>query len=185
MGFLDALKRLTYSALGERWYQRLAAGYYQLRDEVDPRYRASLRRMIALKNKHHRERCFIIGNGPSLAKMDLSWLKEEVTFGLNRIYLLFDRMRFPTTYYVAVNRLVIEQCAQEIARLPCTKFIKWQAKDLIDFTEDTIFIHSRDSRGFYTDITDGVWEGATVTYVAIQIAYYLGFEEVILIGVDH
>jgi hypothetical protein len=30
-----------------------------------------------------------------------------------------------------------------------------------------------------------LWEGATVTYVAMQMAYFMGFEEVILIGVDH
>ena len=31
----------------------------------------------------------------------------------------------------------------------------------------------------------GAWEGATVTFVALQLAYHLGFYEVILIGVDH
>jgi hypothetical protein len=30
-----------------------------------------------------------------------------------------------------------------------------------------------------------VWEGGTVTYTALQVAYYLGFEQVILVGVDH
>jgi len=30
-----------------------------------------------------------------------------------------------------------------------------------------------------------LWEGATVTYVALQMAYHMGFEKVILIGVDH
>ena len=38
------------------------------------------------------DRCVIIGNGPSLRSMDLSSLKDEVTFGMNRIYLLFDKM---------------------------------------------------------------------------------------------
>jgi len=138
-----------------------------------------------LKDKHQGERCFIIGNGPSLRNTDLLLLKDEVTFGLNRIYLLFDQLGFATTYYVAVNRLVIEQCAHEIVRLPCPKFISWHARDLIDFTVDMMFLHSRSGTRFYTDITEGVWEGATVTYVAMQIAYYLGFQRVILIGVDH
>ena len=30
-----------------------------------------------------------------------------------------------------------------------------------------------------------VWSGGTVTFTALQIAYYMGFEKVILIGVDH
>ena len=142
--------------------------------------------MVALKDKHKGERCFIIGNGPSLKNTDLSFLKDEVTFGLNRIYLLFEQMRFATTYYVSVNKLVIEQCAREIIeQVPCPKFISWRAHDLIDFTADMIFLPIRNAPRFYADITDGVWDGATVTYVAMQIAYYLGFQEVILIGVDH
>ena len=38
---------------------------------------------------------------------------------------------------------------------------------------------------FATDVRGRVWEGATVTYVAMQLAFYMGFEQVILIGVDH
>ncbi|MCK4964699.1 MAG: DUF115 domain-containing protein [Dehalococcoidia bacterium] len=152
---------------------------------MDPRCRASIQRIIAMKGKHQGERCFIIGNGPSLRNTDLSLLKDEVTFGLNRVYLLFDQMGFATTYFVAVNKLVIEQSAQDIISLPCPKFISWHARDLIGFTADMMFLHSRGDPMFYTDITKGIWEGATVTYVAMQIAYYLGFQKVILIGVDH
>ena len=38
------------------------------------------------KNKHDGQRCFIIGNGPSLTAEDLNLLKNEVTFAANRIY---------------------------------------------------------------------------------------------------
>jgi hypothetical protein len=30
-----------------------------------------------------------------------------------------------------------------------------------------------------------VFEGSTVTFVALQLAFHMGFEEVILVGVDH
>jgi hypothetical protein len=30
-----------------------------------------------------------------------------------------------------------------------------------------------------------MWEGYTVTYVCLQLAYYMGFKEVVLLGVDH
>ena len=45
------------------------------------------RRIAALKDIHKGERCFIIGNGPSLNKLDLSKIKDEYTFGVNAIYL--------------------------------------------------------------------------------------------------
>jgi hypothetical protein len=138
-----------------------------------------------MKDKHAGERCFIIGNGPSLRHTDLSLLENEVTFGLNRIYLLFDEMGFSTTYLVSVNRLVIEQCADEIASQPCPKFISWAAHDVIGFAEDMSFLYPRQMPAFCRDITQGIWEGATVTYVAMQVAYYLGFSTVVLVGVDH
>lgn len=178
-------KRLARFTLGHWWYNALGNVYLQWQAERDPRYQASIKRMLALKDKHKGERCFIIGNGPSIKDTDLILLKNEKTFGLNRIYLLFDQIGFSTTYLVSVNRLVIEQCAQDIVKLPCPKFISWHSRDLIDFTKDMMFLHSRPEVTFHTDITKGVWEGATVTYVAMQVAYYLGFQKVILIGVDH
>jgi hypothetical protein len=179
-------KRVARSVLGDQRYYALACQYRRWRVGLKPKYRASMRRVVALKNKHQGERCFIIGNGPSLRNTDLSLLENEVTFGLNRIYLLFDNEGISTTtYYVSINKLVIEQFAHEIVKLPCPKFISWHTRDLIDFTADMMFLYSREGPSFYTDITEGIWEGATVTYVAMQIAYYLGFQKVILVGVDH
>ena len=54
-----------------------------------PWRRASIARLAELKDKYQGQRAFIIGNGPSLKITDLSKLKEEFTFGLNRIYLMF------------------------------------------------------------------------------------------------
>ena len=119
--------------------------------------------------------------------MDLTPLRDETTFGLNRIYLLFPRIGFHTTYYVSVNRLVVEQCADEIQQLPMPKFISWYARDVICFTDDMMFV--RDPRDGSLSFSPWpfwrIWEGATVTYVAMQLAYYMGFQHVILIGVDH
>lgn len=144
-------------------------------------------RVRRYRQKHRGERCFIIGNGPSLNRTDLSYLKNESTFGLNRIYLLFPTVGFSPTYYVSVNRLVIEQCAEEIERLPMPKFIGWQARNVISFTDNMSFVRDhRDSPlGFSTKPMVRIWEGHTVTYVAMQLAYFMGFCKVILIGVDH
>ena len=152
-----------------------------------PAYRTSMRRVARYRNKHAGQRCFILGNGPSLNRTDLSLLKDEVTFGTNRIYMNFDKMGFATTYHVAVNELVVEQCAKDIAALPMPKFVGWHCRDLIDFGPNTQFLHTRGGlrSWFFTDLTEGCWEGNTVTMVALQVAYYLGFSEAILVGVDH
>jgi hypothetical protein len=160
---------------------------YDVEWYLSPKSRQGRQRLAALKDRHWGERCFIIGNGPSLRRTDLSRLRKEVTFGLNRIYLLFDQIGFSTTYYVAVNRLVIEQCARDIIKIPAPKFISWWAHDLIDFTSDMIFVRDPYTNlfRFSTDATRAVYECHTVTYAAMQIAYYLGFQQVILVGVDH
>jgi hypothetical protein len=179
------MKRL----LGDRHYMVLRHIYSTLRKDAalwsDPRWRKSFEKLLKYKDKHCGERCFIIGNGPSLKRTNLSHLKNEVTIGLNRIYLLFDELGFSTSYYVSVNKLVIKQFASDIEALPMAKFINWSARDTIEYTSNMIFLHSRPGPAFYQNLVEGVWEGATVTYVAMQIAYYLGFDTVVLIGVDH
>lgn len=146
----------------------------------------SMRGLAHFHNLHQGERCFIIGNGPSLKQTDLTRLKNEKTFGMNRIYMLFDELGFTTTYYVSVNSLVIEQCADDIRRISIPKFLSWRSHKLIRPTEDTYFLHTTyTGPKFARDVRFRLWEGATVTYVALQLAYYMGFGQVILIGVDH
>jgi hypothetical protein len=49
----------------------------------------SIKRLRTYKDIHRGKRCFIIGNGPSLNQLDLTLLKNEYTFGMNRIYMAF------------------------------------------------------------------------------------------------
>ncbi|MCL0090194.1 DUF115 domain-containing protein [Dehalococcoidia bacterium] len=155
------------------------------------RWHFSLKRLVCLhrlrkfKNKHLGNRCFVIGNGPSLNLMDLSPLCEEFTFGMNRIYMLFPKLGFHTTYFVSVNKLVIEQCAEDIADLPMPKFLSWRGMSEPVDSANTIFLRSIYNVGFSPNPEKLVYESATVTNVALQLAYYMGFSDVILIGVDH
>jgi hypothetical protein len=119
--------------------------------------------------------------------MDLKPLQNEITFGLNRIYLLFDQLGFQTSYYVAVNHLVIQQFADEIInQVQNIKFIDWDARKYLKSTDNLIYLRTyHEEPRFFTDITRGIWQGMTVTYVAMQIAYFMGFDQIILVGVDH
>jgi hypothetical protein len=156
-------------------------------ERQDPRFKTSMRRLPNFRNKHAGQRCFILGNGPSLKQTDLSLLKNEVTFGLNRIYMNFDAMGYETTYHVVVNELVVEQCAKDIAALTMPKFIGWHCRNFVPMDASTQFLYTRGGlrSWFYTDLTEGCWEGSTVTMVALQVAFYMGFSEVVMLGVDH
>ena len=86
--------------------------------------------LLRFRNIHAGERCVIMGNGPSLKTMDYGLLRDEITFGLNRIYLHFPVMGFASTYHVCVNELVIDQCYQEMDKLDTTRFINWSKRNL-------------------------------------------------------
>jgi len=157
---------------------------------LHPWRRQSIRRLAALKDIHKGKRAFIIGNGPSLRRTDLSKLRNEFTFGMNRIYLLFPELGFHTTYFVSINDLVIEQFKDEILAQPMPKFLAWRSHGHFSPTLQlanlpTFLYTSYTSPRFSPDVRGRVWEGATVTNVALQIAFHMGFEKVILIGVDH
>ena len=145
------------------------------------------------KNLHKGERCFIIGNGPSLNKLDLTQLKEEVTFGVNSIFLNYDKMGFNPTYYTVEDYHVINERADAIKKIKGSiKFIPQYAYKSFGDREDVIYINTipdyRRYKGypyFSTDIKRRVWVGGTVSYINLQLAYYMGFEEVYLIGFDH
>ena len=153
---------------------------------LHPLRMASKRKLAALKDIHRGERAFIIGNGPSLKQTDMSKLRGEYTFGVNRIYLMFPELGFPTSYYLSINSLVIEQCAEDIRSLPMPKFISWRSHRLISPADDLIYLHTTYTGPKFTkDVRGRVWEGATVTNVALQLAFHMGFQQAILIGVDH
>jgi len=157
---------------------------------LHPWRRESIARLTVLRGAHAGQRAFLIGNGPSLKGMDLSQLRHEFTFGLNRIYLMFPSLGFETSCLVSVNDLVIEQCVREMQALSTPRFFSWHSRGFIAPTTSTAhlptFLYTTyESPRFASDVRGRVWEGATVTYVALQLAFHMGFQQVILIGVDH
>ncbi|NOX41210.1 MAG: hypothetical protein GXP05_12075 [Alphaproteobacteria bacterium] len=150
-----------------------------------PRFRANMAELKRMKDCHKGQTCVIMGNGPSLADMDFSLLKNIPTFGLNRGYLLWQKREFTPTYYVAANDLVIEQFHCDITKIPCKKFLPLRWQSLFKGKSTSLFLPQLWSHKFCSDITRGVWSCGTVTFASMQIAYYMGFKKVVLIGVDH
>jgi len=139
------------------------------------------------RGRHQGERCVLVANGPSLNRMDLRPLRHEHVIGMNKIYLGLKTFGFYPRYYVAINPKVIHQSAAQIRALNCVKFIGSHAaagginEDALTYVVDT----TRPPARFSTDLAMGMHEGWTVTHAALQVAYYLGFALVVLIGLDH
>jgi hypothetical protein len=142
--------------------------------------------LSALKDRYRGRRAYVIGNGPSINKTDLARLKDEITIGMNRIYLKFADMGYSTTFLCCVNELVLQQFGQQIAGQTSYKLLNASAAADLGSRPGLQFMASDPSAGFARDLSDHVWHpGATVTYCALQLAFHLGIEEVILLGVDH
>ncbi len=143
-------------------------------------------RLAKFKNIHQGEDCFLIGNGPSLNKMDLTLLNKYYTFGLNKIFLIFKRVNLQLSYHVSVNKYVIQQSLDPFQLLTCPSFLDYTvSKGLLPESERIYYVNTRAPKGFYGDISSSIAQGGTVTYIAMQIAYSMGFSRVFLVGVDH
>jgi hypothetical protein len=156
-------------------------------------YRAEIR---ALHNIHQGERCFILGNGPSLNKCDLSLLKDEYSFAVNGIFYKTEEMGYKPNFYMVEDNHVITDNITQINNFKCDyKFFPAHYGNQIVPDATTIFIPS--DFGFYRrghpnycvpqfskDISNVIYTGQSVTMMQLQLAYYLGFSEVYLIGMD-
>jgi hypothetical protein len=159
--------------------------YYHDFDYLEWYFKYS-KKLSKFKDIHKGEDCFIIGNGPSLKKMNLSDLKNHHTFGLNKIYLLFNKFDLNLSYHVTVNPYVIEQSVKQFEELNCPSFLSFRvSQKIIRHLSHINFIMTSGPYTFQTDIQRPIFEGYTVTYVAMQIAFYMGFQRIFLIGVDH
>lgn len=164
-------------------FLRLRARHLPMRFSTEGR--AARARLAAYRDAHRGERCFILGNGPSLREVDPASLDGTPTFCLNRGYLLWEDTGRTPTYYVAVNPLVIDQFRDEIAELSCPLFLPWIYRDRFADVPNATFFEVRIDDRFITNALRGIAPGATVTLAALQLAYHMGFEEVVLLGLDH
>ena len=188
----NILKEIARSII--RFYYRCTLEYTLHNYMVRKNYKE---RLLSFKDIHKGKRCFIIGNGPSLTAEDLTLLKDEYTFAANRIFYMFDKTEWRPTYYCAQDDVVVRDiadkfdiiltnCKYAFIAACCDKFLQ---KDVINNEKVLlyfdIFQQCHKGRIFSERIDDYVFDGSTVTYAAIQIAAYMGFSEIFLIGVDH
>ena len=151
------------------------------------------RKLKALRNKHRGERCFIIGNGPSLKISDLDLLKDDVTFAFNKIYLAYEQTEFRPTYYIVSdpnvaknNSEIINRLSEESIKLFPDEYdhIIRRTKKTMYFNLDYDYLRYTKMPRFSKNPLRCMYCGGTVTTKALQLAYYMGIDEVYLIGVD-
>lgn len=153
--------------------------------------------MARFRGLHAGERCFIIGNGPSLSGADLDLLKGEVTFSSNFAGRIFPQTSWRPFYHGVMDPGVLDRGMREV--------IEYEARELFVFCypgnlEASKKVSSLDSvhmirmthgapKGRLPKFSDDagrlVYGGYTITYSLIQLAVHMGFSEIYLVGMDH
>lgn len=148
------------------------------------------------KNAFAKKRCFFIGNGPSLRADDLTVLYEhkEITFAFNRIYNIFEDTLWRPDFYISQDEKMLKGCEEIVNQLKIpVKFIPIQMKWYYDIhIDDAVYFNMNwKQKENYEDFIfsdNAARELAcanTGMYTAAQLAVYMGFSEIYLIGVDH
>jgi hypothetical protein len=172
-------------ATNNPYWQALKLLALQLRWDARPQAWVSRRRLLGWRDRFPGQKAVILCNGPSLLKSDLSRLDGVFTFGLNKINLLFDRSSFRPSCIVSVNELVLEQNADFFNSTEIPLFLDSLGMRHVRPRETVVYLNATRHRAFARDCSIAVYQSNTVTFVALQLAFHMGFAEVALIGCDH
>lgn len=149
-------------------------------------YKKNRNKIKTYKDKHKGQRCFIVCNGPSLKYVDFNLLKDEITLGMNRIYMMKEQNGFEPTYLACVDKnSQILQFHEDLDNLKMPCFFIFNLRKYFSKKENQQFVKLRFSPRFQTDCSKRLGAGGSVTYTTIQLAFYMGFSEVYIIGKDH
>lgn len=153
-------------------------------------------RLKKFKNIHLGERCFIVGTGPSLKMEDLEKIKNEVSFSVNSIVLSFPDTMWRPTYYAIQDRFGYEKLKDAIRTAKMPYVFNGISNKMMTPVMDVDFIpfplnlldHGKmipdHITKFSSDAYRVVYAGHSITYSAIELAVYMGFKEIVLLGVD-
>jgi hypothetical protein len=144
------------------------------------------------RNRHAGKTAFVIGNGPSLVGQDLDKLQGHVTFSANKIHLLFPSTRWRPLYYNVEDLLVAEQNVAAIEEISRTVegccFLRKEARRWLGNVSNSIWYedwhHLKPQPQFSANPATGLFWGSTVCYINLQLAYYMGCNPIVLLGVD-
>jgi hypothetical protein len=200
--------------MGNKFIDALKSIYYHWAIQLPKRaiiiiYRACLcplflhkryKKLVKFKNCHKNERCFIVATGPSLTIEDVNILKGEIAFGMNSVYKLFNKTDWRPNYYGIIDGSVFNKIKDEIKfwELNCAfypdQYIHWNEKYAnsvpikgnfcLNAQERAVIPASWRKTKFGTDMTKLFYEGTSVVHFILQIAIYMGFKEIYLLGTD-
>lgn len=145
------------------------------------------------KGIHEGERCFIIGNGPSLTVSDLEKINKEITFSCNKIYEYSNSSYWKPYYYVVDDTGYVKNDYENIINVASkAKFIgiEYDKKLAKPYLNSNVIILRKKTLldgmlpRWSIDVDNYIGSGHTVTFLMVQLAIYMGFKEIYFLGQD-
>lgn len=163
-----------------------------------PIHYANFKDVRKYKNCHKDGRCFIVATGPSLTLEDLNLLDGEMCFGMNSIYKYFNHTKWRPNYYAIFDETVYQKIKEEIDDISfdCVftpDYLTWNTRNMHKLpclpnrcvtAEERKHCKKWTAEKMSDDISKCVYSGASVVYFITQICFYMGFNEIYLIGAD-
>jgi len=167
----------------------------RLKGNIDSKYTE----LQKYKDKYKGKQCFVVATGPSLNIEDLNKLNKKITFSMNSIVKLMNDNKWNPTFYGIQDKEVYKVFNNEIDRIDKEKSTilisgdisknKARYKNMVSFPLNCAY-HQYEIRKdrFYAKFSDNsyavVYDGYSITYSLIEIAMYMGFNKIYLLGAD-
>lgn len=153
-------------------------------------YEINNQRLLELRGLFSGRRAFLIGNGPSLKMSDLEALKDEITFGSNKIFLAYEATTWRPDVYCMCDEIVARNNREQVLGLPHIKVFADSVRKYFWDDPGACFVNPKQSRDDQSDVIGwdlirGANAGHSVLNLSIKVAYWMGIREIYIIGADH
>ena len=155
--------------------------------------------LLDYKDKHNGGRCFIVATGPSLTYNDLDLIRDEITFSMNSIVFSYESTSFRPTYYGIQDPFVFEKVYETLLKYyengpifyasgmnkNLSKPHAWVPIPVnADYHLYDLIFEKKYFARFSANAYHLVYDGFSITYSLIQLAVFMGFKEIYLLGCD-
>lgn len=140
-----------------------------------------------LRRTKQQETCIVVGNGPSLNSTDLSLLATSDVF-ISNFAFEHPTLLKSAKLLAMVNHLVAEQAPMRLAEVVGDSIPVLTTSHLryaLPTGVDTYYVPMATTPEFQITPRFGASCQSSVTYFLLQVAYWVGYQRVLLIGVDN
>lgn len=150
-------------------------------------------KLLSLKDIHKGKTCFLLGTGPSLNNINFELIKDDILFGTNTLYKALHKYNIKPRYYCVSDDNVWDKHKDGILEVDSTIILSGNAgrSYLQEHKREKNILVLKDLGCIYhngwkeSDITKGTYWGYSIMVdICLQVAFFMGFETVVLLGCD-